>query len=145
MSKRTLSFLAVLFLVLLNFSCNKAQNLGITYPVTSIHGTNLLAFTDDSVLTSPETYSFHADLESDATLKVVITKIETPGTQANAVWFFDSEDGWSVGDFTGNSQQFQATKTGAIDLNMTFMNTGTCRIDFYENSTSVTKSKVINW
>ncbi|MEN9988584.1 MAG: hypothetical protein RLZZ585_1623 [Bacteroidota bacterium] len=145
MTKRTLSFFALLLLVFSNFSCNKDKKLEITYPVSGTYGTNLLAFTGDSVLTSPVTYSFHADLGTKATLKVVVTKIETPGTTPNAVWFFDSEDGWNIGEFNGTSQQFEATKTGAIDLNMVFMNTGTCRIDFYENSSSVTKSKVISW
>ena len=145
MTKRTLSFLPIILLIFLNFSCNKDNKLEITYPTSGSYGTNLLAFTGDSVLTSPNTYSFQADLGTKATLKVVVTKIATPGTTPNAVWFFDSEDGWNVGEFNGTSQQFEATKTGTIDLNMVFMNTGTCRIDFYENSSSVTNSKLISW
>ena len=88
-------------------------------------------------------YSMNATLGKNASLKVLVTKINT--VDPTSVWFFSDENGWSVGDFTGASQEFVANKSGNIDLNLVFQGHGTCRFDYFENSISVTKSKVFSW
>jgi hypothetical protein len=141
--KSLLTILAVCTLVLSNIGCNKQENLAISYPTNGVYGMNVLALTSDSLQVSPVNYSMNASLGKKASLKVVITKVAA--FSLNSVWFYTSENGWSVGDFDGVSQEFTATKSGNVDLDLEFMGSGTCRIDYYENSSTVTKSKVFSW
>lgn len=141
--KSSITFFALLSLIFLNVGCNKEAKTAITYETNGLYGINVLALTSDSVEVSPVNYSMNATLGKDASLKVVVTKLTT--SSANNVWFFADEDGWTVSDYVGTSQEFVANKSGNIDLNLIFQGHGTCRFDYYENSTSVTKAKVFSW
>jgi hypothetical protein len=142
--KNAMNFLAVLTLIFLTLGCNKQEKLAISYPTNGLNGINVLALTSDSLEVAPVNYSMNAVLGEKAQLKIVITKLASPSS--NSVWFYDAmTDGWIGGDFDGTSQEFISTKTGNIDLDLEFQGQGTCRIDYYENSKTVTKSKVFSW
>jgi hypothetical protein len=142
--KNAIYFLAVITLFFSTLGCNKQEKLAISYPTNGLNGINLLALTSDSLEVAPVNYSMNAVLGEKAQLKIVITKLPTPSS--NSVWFYDvMTDGWIGGDFDGTSQEFTSTKAGNIDLDLEFQGQGTCRIDYYENSKTVTKSKVFSW
>jgi hypothetical protein len=137
-------------------SCKKKSEddpaIGITYPGTLNTGDNILAFPDSSMLTDGSDYEIGAQLEADATLKVILTNFPQTDTTTghSTIWFYDSEQGWHVGDYNdaANTQEFQSTTAGKISADIQFFaygQTGTCRIDFYENGSTLTKSKVIMW
>jgi hypothetical protein len=76
-------------------------------------------------------------------LKVGIKLVRIDSWKNDLAQVFDN--GWIGGDFDGTSQEFISTKTGNIDLDLEFQGHGTFRIDYYENSKTVTKSKVFSW
>lgn len=142
--KSVMNVLAVLTLIFSTFGCNKQEKLAISYPTNGLNGMNVLALTSDSLEVDSVNYSMNAVLGEKATLKIVFTKLATPSS--NSVWFYDiMTDGWIGEDFDGTSQEFISTKSGNIDLDLEFQGHGTFRIDYYENSKTVTKSKVFSW
>ena len=142
MIKRILIFTIAVLLIILNYSCKKEERSSITYPITGVYVENVLALADNSILNNTNGYSLCAELGSEAELKIVIINLSGAG----AVWFYGNGDGWTVGNYTGNSQQFVSNKDGTLDLEITFENgPGSCRVDFYENSSSVTNSRSFSW
>lgn len=142
MIKRILFFAILFTLLIINFGCNKEKNLSISYSMNGVFGENVLALPNSSILNNAASYSLSAELGRKADLKIIITNLSGVG----AIWFFTSEDGWSVGDYAGDSQEFISTKDGKIDLDIVFENgPGSCRVDYYENSHSVTQSKKFTW
>lgn len=140
--KRILFFAISFTLLTINSGCNKEKNLSISYPINGVYGENVLVLPNSSVLNNIDGYSLSAELGKKAELKIIITNLSGSG----AVWFFTSEDGWSVGDYVGDSQEFTSTKDGKLDLDIVFENgPGSCRVDYYENSNSVTQSKIFTW
>lgn len=141
MVKRFLMYSVVIIGVFANTGCNKEEKLSITYPSSGAYGENVLALADNSSLTSVNGYSLCAELGKKAELKVVITQLSGSG-----VWFYADKNGWTVSSYSGGSQQFESNTDGKIDLDITFENgPGSCRVDYYENSSSVTSSKTFTW
>ena len=147
MLKRFLIYPVAVLLIIASAGCNKEKNLLITYPTNGSFGENVLALTDNTNLLSGSDYSFSAELGKKAELKIVITNLSGPGgASPGAVWFYTSENGWVVGSYSTENQQFESNKDGEIDLNIIFENgPGSCRVDYYENSSSVTNSKSFIW
>jgi hypothetical protein len=141
MLKRFLIFMVAVILTSVNLGCNKEKKLLITYPSTGAYGVNVLALADSSSLTDINGYSLCAELGKKAKLKIIITQLSGSG-----VWFYTDENGWTVNSYVGGSQQFESNNDGKIDLYITFENgPGSCKVDYYENSASVTYSKTFTW
>lgn len=131
-----------------------ATNNSITYPDSIYYGKNVLALPDSAVIDTLNSNSFGAVLGNDATLKVKITRL-APRIQGQVppLWFYvESPAVWLVqSDPSGGGdsiQTFTALLKGKIDLEMYFTRygqNGLARLDFYENSSSVTKTKYIKW
>lgn len=141
-----IKIIAITVIVLFIFSCNK--NDVITYGSPTIYGDNLLSLSGQITISKP--YSFGAKLEKSATLKIILTNlsVQTNTSQPLPIWYYNSADGWSITnyDFTNNVQTFVNSRTDHIDLQIGFAGTpGVCKIDFYENSNNITKTKQITW
>ncbi len=133
--------MVAVILTSVNLGCNKEKKLSITYPSSGTYGENVLGLAKNSNLSSVNGYSLCSELGEKAKLKIIITQISGSG-----IWFFAEENGWLVGDYSGNKQQFESNKDGKIDLDIAFENgPGSCRVDYYENSSSVTNSKTFIW
>ena len=147
MLKRFLIYPAAVLLIMAFTGCNKEKKLLITYPATGSFGENVLALADNSNLLSGSDYSFCAELGKKAELKIVITNLSGPGGGGpGAVWFYTSVNGWTVGSYSAENQQFESNQDEKINLNIIFENgPGSCRVDYYENSSSVTNSKSFIW
>ena len=130
-------------------SCKKDKATEIKYPASMAYGENVLAI--DSV-TGVEDYSFGATLGKKAKLKIVITNLSTTTNSSSPgqVWFYSDNQGWVVSDYTSeNTQTFTANKKDDNILRMKFLSandsTGKCKIEYYENSDNVTKTKFLHW
>ncbi len=125
---------------------------GITYPDSIYYGKNILSYPDSTVLQEAIDYEIGAILENDASLSLVITnypEIDT-ATGRYSVWFHSSESGWIVGDYndTSNTQSYTATQTGKVGGKILFLaygQTGSCKIDFYENGSIISRTKYFIW
>jgi hypothetical protein len=133
-------------LLLLTFSCNKVGS--ITYPQSTNYGENLLARTENYV-EKGESYSLEADLTKRCDLKIVITNTSEINTNPDAnppKWAFNNNKGWTIGNYESKSQTFTTTVIGKNDLNIVFSGEeGSCRIDYYENTSTITRTKTISW
>ncbi len=149
----------ILFFVTLTFiSCKKdteqtnpvVQN-EITYPDSIYYGKNILSFADSTVLVDQADYEMGATLEKDASLYLIITNYsDTLTTMIQPIWYFADESGWSVNNYNDldSTQKFTATQSGKIDLKMFFIansRVGRCKIDFYENGNTITRTKYFTW
>jgi hypothetical protein len=126
----------------------------ITYPNFLYYGENVLAMPDSSLLDTTKTYSFGGVLGADATLKLKITRLapRVPGIippiwsyEANPAWWLVETDPSGGGD---SIQTFTAIAKGKIDLKFYFSRhwqNGKARIEFYENSDTVTRTKYLRW
>ncbi len=149
MIKKIICTSIIVILTITNFGCNKEKKLSITYPDSGMYGQNVLSLDDSSTLINGIGYSLCAELGKEAELKIVITNLSDPGNnEPGAVWFhtLGQGDGWTISDYTNNSQEFISTKDGNLDLNLSFdYGPGSCRVDYYENSSSITDSKTFTW
>jgi hypothetical protein len=139
-------------LSMINISCHKDDDNVISYPNTISYGTNILTLPDSTVLSGQSDYDLGAVLGKDASLSLVITNLSAIDNVSGhlPVWFYDNISGWTVEDYNGmnNTQKFISSQTGTIDLNLTFETfgkRGKCRIDFYENATTITRTKYLKW
>ena len=107
------------------------------------HGQNILH--DNAIYTNTD-YSFGAELGKSAELKIVLTNLsQQPNpNQIKPGWFYSNSQGWTVSDYSNDdTQTFTSNKDGELILNMIFLGSpGLCKIDFYENSSSITKKTV---
>lgn len=144
----------ILTSTLLFFSCKKEvepttttpgpQDKSISFPLTGANGDNLLALHDSVSIVGDTSYSFGATLGKDAYLKVVLTNLSTN----NAHWYHQNVDGWTLSNYdeATNTQEFMATSTGDIDLNLTMVQgPGFMQVDYYVNSSHITESKIFDW
>lgn len=133
--------MVAVILTSVNLGCNKEKKLSISYTSSGAYGENVLALADNSSLTDINGYSLCAELGKKAELKIIITQLSGSGA-----WFYADENGWTVNSYVGGTQQFESNDDGKIDLNITFENgPGSCKVDFYENSSAVTYSKTFIW
>jgi hypothetical protein len=144
---KNLALLITFALGILLISCEKNDE--IYYPPTGSHGPNLLVKSATSSVTAGETFSVRADLSKQSKLKLVLTDISNyTGPSANAPkWLISGENNWTVSSFDSYVQEIEATKrVTKADLAIQFLNSpGSVRIEFYENSTQITKSIIVNW
>lgn len=161
--KNYYSILAIFIIVSLAFSCTKETIVvqevpattsatqqpcsnGISYPDSAFYGLNVLAQADSALMSIDSTYSFHAILDCGANLQIRITSI------SGTIWYYfpGSSQGWNITpyDNINLTQVFQSNVTGSLMLHMVLGSGGwggICRIDFYENSTTITKTKYLYW
>lgn len=160
MDKKKNIFGLSLIIVLMVVSCKKetsTNNNGsinllkkISYPDAIYHGKNILSLPDSAIVQNSTSYGFAADLEKDATLSITITDLSAPDPGGFfPKWAFGTNTtGWTVLDWADGKQKFIASQTGKIDLEIQFDpggKSGICRLDFYENGPSITKTKYIRW
>lgn len=141
------------------FSCTKEKDpepetpkTGITYPDSIYYGNSILNMPDSATVISWKHYGFAANLEKDASLTIKLIDLSVPDTTGyHSGWYYGfapSPVGWTVLQWNNNgTQTFIATQTGKIDLLIKFYNENDtpsfCRLDFYENSTTITRSKYL--
>jgi hypothetical protein len=141
---KKLLFIPLILLTL--SSCKKRKE--IIYPESMTYGQNIL---HDNSISANTSYSFGAELGKSADLKIVLTNlsVQPNPNQAKPVWFYSNHQGWTVSEYgTDDTQTFTSNKDGEIILNMIFSGSpGSCKIDFYENSSSITKKTVqyLSW
>lgn len=156
-----------LLLLVVLFSCKKEEkesncpapnsptiNNSINYPDSIYYGRNVLALSDSTTLDTLHSQSFGAILGNDATLKIRITRL-SPRIQGQIppLWFYvESPSVWLVQtDPSGGGdsiQTFTALLKGKIDLEMYFTRygqNGKAKFDFFENSSSITKTRYLKW
>jgi hypothetical protein len=119
----------------------------ITYPAAGLYGTNLLNMQGDITIDPSLEFSLAANLQSDATLRIVFTNLDIA---PNGLWWYDSASikNWDITNYDPATKQqtYTSAKAGSLDLVIGFTGSGKCRLDFYENSSqSVTKSVLITW
>jgi hypothetical protein len=150
---KKLNFILLFAFVLLSFvQCKKSGSTSesptaISYPATGAYGQNILAMSDNAMVSKASTYSFCANLQSYASLKIVITNLTT-GSKAG--WFYDvsTNKNWTISNLAQGQQTFTSNNNGLLDLSFSFTadSTGKCHIDFYENSNhTLTRSRTISW
>lgn len=111
-------------------------------------GTNILALSDSSIVSTNKNYSFLASLEVNASLKIKITNLsETDSVGHVALWFYDGTTykNWTISEYSSSRQIFTAKPAESNNLRMSFQSYylgGCCRIDFYENSETITKQNI---
>ena len=125
---------------------------GISYPDSIYYGKSILTFPDSTILSTTQNYGLAAILEKDANLTLVFTNLSPTDTSTGhmPVWFYNSTtNGWAVQNYTtSNTQKFISSQTGKIDVQMSFFAygmKGKCKIDFYENSSAITRTKYLKW
>jgi len=145
--------LALLGSILIFSQCKKSKSepekqTSISYPVTGLNGQNLLKMLDGTQIDQSLEFSLAANLQADASLKIVINNLST---NPLAFWYYDSasKKNWDITAYntTLKQQTFTSSTGGSLDLNVGFTpGPGKCRIDFFENgSSAVTKSVVLTW
>jgi hypothetical protein len=152
-------FPVMLLAMLAIISCSKesndsgasSSNKTITYPDSAFYGKNILTFPDTVFLVNMKNYGMAATLQSSSSLTIILTNLSTVDsvTGDKPVWNIGDNIGWSAGPYTASgSQTFTAFNVGNIDLQIMFLSLGShgsCRVDFYENSTAITRSRYLKW
>jgi hypothetical protein len=151
--KKQFILLGFLGLILIFTQCKKSESTPekqtlITYPLTGLYGNNILNMADSINLDPTLSYSFAANLQADAALKIILVNLSI---DPKAGWFYDSAPNihWVISayDLAAHQQTFTALSGGSSDLLLEFGNTiGKCRMDFYENNSQTpTKTKYFTW
>ncbi len=145
MKKIILKTLSVLSILLIIGSCTKKGI--VSYPVSTNYGENLLSMSGD--LVKGESYSVEANLSKKTTMKIVIVNTSNQNPDLTIPiprWAFTYEKGWKAGNYENGQQTFETATPGNNDMKIVFQGTpGSCRIDFYENSSIITNTKLYNW
>jgi hypothetical protein len=159
--------LFIFFLVIVSLSCKKQHvneyigttnnptpelHTGITYPDTMNSYWNILTFPDYYTFSDTNTLVVGAILEADAHLKIIITNYPaTDSTGQNPTgWMYSNPIGFTVSDYdtVTNTQTLTSNTSGNISMELSFVTpgvTGSCKIDYYENSSSITKTRHYQW
>ena len=115
----------------------------IEYPETGTYGLNLLH--DIDTLFLPGTgNSFKAIIPDGSSLKIEMNLI------SGVPWGYavSSNVGWNISTYSSGIQTFDAINGVTTELKIvkwTGSGSGTILIKYFENGTSVTKQKVLNW
>lgn len=112
----------------------------IDYPTNGIHGQNILFGDADLTLSGSGEYSFKAEVPVGSTLKIILTS-------NGGAWGLSNKVGWNVGSYNNGVQIFEVLNPGVVDLKFGSFsgNSGEFLIQYYENSTTVTKQKTVTW
>jgi hypothetical protein len=152
--KQKFWLLAIPMLIL--FSCEKekttpvTKQTGITYPDSIYYSKSILSLPDSAILLATKSYSFAANLEKDASLTIKITDLSPVDTNGySPKWYYAfNPTGWVAQKWDNGTQTFIASQTGKIDLQIMFGytgDTGICKLDFYENGSTISKTKYLRW
>lgn len=125
---------------------------GITFPDSLGGYPNVPSFAGYTTFYEGDSLVVGADLEADAHLKLVITNfpvLDSAGYDMT-YWMYMGATGFTVSDFdtTTNSQTLTSNTIGKIYMPISFVANGQgghCKIDFYENSTSITRTRHYQW
>lgn len=148
-----IKLLGLLLIIFTGISCQKTSKT-IDYPQSGFFGKNILSLPNESVVDADIDNSMAAVLGDKASLKLRFTNLSVSDNALSSlpIWGYGQETGWfsTQYDDNGGTQSFEASLTGKIDLQILFMrwgnsNPGRCRIEFLENSTTVTKTIYLNW
>jgi hypothetical protein len=149
--------LLVIIILSIIVSCQKESDpetpttqKAITYPDSIYHGQSILTLPDSAIVVNGMDYGFAANLEKDASLLITITDLSPiDSTGYHPKWYYALPvTGWLPNEWNDGKQKFTATQTGKIDLRIEFQSggdTGICRLDFYENGATITKTKYLRW
>ena len=145
-----LSVIAFSLMVSCKKKAKKEDKTTIDYPGYVYYGENILSLPDGGL--GSGSYGMGAVLGEEANLKIVITNLSTY-TNTNVPmpsWFYGNNTGWVISNYntSANTQTFTYTKTDKIDVELLFMQgggQGACKIDIYENSSSITRTKYFHW
>lgn len=150
--KKLLLLLALSGLVLFFSQCKKSKSdpvlqTSISYPNAGLYGPNPLCWTGTLLIQPADEFSLAANLQPDATLRVVITNLDD---NQNGLWWYDSASNknWVISDYSAilRKQTFTAVKGSSTDLSLGFTNSGKCQLEVYENgSQSITKLIILIW
>ncbi len=132
-------------------ACNKPKV--FTYPDKKDELTNILALPNNAQLQQDVDYAFYALLPFRKDIKVVFTNLSTiPFDEQEPVWYFvpNNTGNWASSEYAEYKQTFSSKKKGQeCYLKMHFeggiIGNGSMRMDIYENSETVTFSKILNW
>lgn len=140
------SFLYLIIIVATFWSACTKENQRIEYPLTGTYGRNILTVPNGDTIPGSSYFSLAAELGRRADLKVVMTNLSEQASGSPAsMWFYSDENGWSISEYSSDTQEFISNKSKTIDMNMVFGGKGKCKIDLYENSKSITQSKILFW
>jgi hypothetical protein len=123
--------------------CGGAECLpcAIDYLANGTNGQNILFGDANLTVSANGDYSLRAEVLEGSTLKIVMT---TNG----GVWGYGAGSvvGWSVNTYNG-TQTFEVLNPGVVDLHFVSFSgsTGSFLVEYYENSTTVTKQKTVTW
>lgn len=110
----------------------------INYPETGTYGTNIL---NENVLTlAAGDYSLRAEVPQGSTFKVILYSV----TGGLWTWTLGTNTNCIISDAT-SSQSFEAAAAGLMQVKVSFSGTGSCYIQYFENSAGETKGKTITW
>lgn len=112
----------------------------IEYPMYGTHGQNLIIGDTNLIVSGYGYYSFNAEVLEGSSLKIVLT------TNGGA-WGYANNVGWSVSAYDNGVQAFEVLNPGIVDLQIISFsgNSGSFLVEYYENSTTVTKQKTVTW
>lgn len=110
----------------------------IEYPANGTFGQNVLNNNPDTLFLAQQTYSFRARVPEQSSLTVHFNLVS--GTN----WFYapGNNEGWSISTYSAGFQTFEALQE-TCDVYVLFNNPVIINVSYYENSTAITKSRVI--
>lgn len=119
----------------------------ISYLPTGTYGDNVL-YGSDTLYLPVGDYSFQAEMFEGSSLKIVFQLV------SGSPWFYapSSNNGWSINSYNNGTQTFELLNPGNYNVNLHLAygadpgdTLGSFNMNYYENSTSVTKTKHISW
>jgi hypothetical protein len=141
-----IGFGLIFFLFIISSSCNR--KLTISYPNSINFGENILAIPDGKIK-SGESYSFESNITKKCDLVVRLTNLsKAPSDPAipTPTWKFSDMTGWTAGNYVNGVQEFHTVKPGTSDFKIVFQGTdGECTMEFFENSSVVTRVRHFTW
>jgi len=150
-------YILIITCVITAISCSKPSTVAppqksISYPDSIYYGKNILSLPDSTFLDDTKNYDLGASLEKDANLIIVISNLSSDTLQNYPIWYYNNNIGLSAQEYnsSNNTQRFFSTQSGKIDLQIQFLTfgnpgTGKCKIAFYENSDTITRTKYLKW
>lgn len=121
----------------------------ITYPDSGYYGKSVLSLEDSTLIDGAKDFGFTAVLQKFANVSIKITDLSPIDSSTGHIpkWSYTNNPiGWMATTWNSGTQEFTATQTGKLDMQITFHaqgQPGTCRLDFYENSSTITKTKYL--
>lgn len=137
--------MSLTLLLFTSISCKEKGKVG--YPVSQNYGENLLTLDKDSLIPG-KSYSLEVELSRKSELEIIITNLGTEDEPSvvTSKWKYDYNDGWTIGNYANGQQSFRTIDPGVSDLKIVFQGTeGAIRIDYYENSSNITKTRKLEW